>query len=58
MKNEVNTSLKKVGASNVDGKPSKANHPNSHPSNPIHKAEEAESTQEFKQPDPEKPAPT
>ena len=36
--NDVNSGTKKVGLRLMDGGPSKINPPNSHPSNPIHKA--------------------
>ena len=36
--NEVNPGTKKVGIQHMEGGPSKINRPNSHPSNPIHKA--------------------
>ena len=36
--NDVNSGTKKVGLRLMDGEPSKINPPNSHPSNPIHKA--------------------
>ena len=36
--NEVNPATKKVGIQHMEGGPSKINRPNSHPSNPIHKA--------------------
>ena len=36
--NDVNRETKKVGLGLIDGGPSKINPPNSHPSNPIHKA--------------------
>ena len=36
--NEVNSGTKKAGLQLMDGRPSKINPPNSHPSNPIHKA--------------------
>ena len=36
--NDVNPGTKKVGLQLMDGGPSKINPPNSHPSNPIHKA--------------------
>ena len=41
--NEVNPDTKKVGLTLMEGGPSKINPPNSHPSNPIHKAATAES---------------
>jgi len=41
--NEVNPDTKKAGLKHMAGGPSKINPPNSHPSNPIHKAETAES---------------
>ena len=41
--NEVNTETKKVALKLMTGGPSKINPPNSHPSNPIHKAATAES---------------
>jgi len=41
--NEVNPETKKVGLKLMAGGPSKINPPNSHPSNPIHKAATAES---------------
>ena len=42
--NDVNSGTKKVGLQLMDGGPSKINPPNSHPSNPIHKAARAEKT--------------
>ena len=36
--NDVNLGTKKAGLQLMDGGPSKINPPNSHPSNPIHKA--------------------
>ena len=36
--NDVNSGTKKVGIRNMEGGPTKINPPNSHPSNPIHKA--------------------
>ena len=36
--NDVNSGTKKAGLQLMDGGPSKINPPNSHPSNPIHKA--------------------
>ena len=36
--NDVNSGTKKVGIQNMEGGPAKINPPNSHPSNPIHKA--------------------
>ena len=36
--NDVNSVTKKAGLQLMDGGPSKVNPPNSHPSNPIHKA--------------------
>ena len=36
--NDVNSGTKKVGIQNMEGGPAKVNPPNSHPSNPIHKA--------------------
>ena len=36
--NDVNPGTKKAGIKNMEGGPSKINPPNSHPSNPIHKA--------------------
>jgi len=41
--NEVNLETKKAGLKHMAGGPSKINPPNSHPSNPIHKAATAES---------------
>jgi len=41
--NEVNPDTKKAGLKLMAGGPSKINPPNSHPSNPIHKATTAES---------------
>jgi len=41
--NEVNPETKKAGLKHMAGGPSKINSPNSHPSNPIHKAATAES---------------
>ena len=41
--NEVNPDTKKAGLKPMAGGPSKINPPNSHPSNPIHKAATAES---------------
>ena len=41
--NEVNPDTKKAGLKHMAGGPSKINPPNSHPSNPIHKAATAES---------------
>jgi len=41
--NEVNPETKKAGLKPMAGGPSKINPPNSHPSNPIHKAATAES---------------
>jgi len=41
--NEVNPDTKKAGLKLMAGGPSKINPPNSHPSNPIHKAATAES---------------
>jgi len=41
--NEVNPGTKKAALKLMAGGPSKINPPNSHPSNPIHKAETAES---------------
>jgi len=41
--NEVNPETKKAGLKHMAGGPSKINPPNSHPSNPIHKAATAES---------------
>ena len=38
MNNDVNSGTKKVGIQNMEGGPAKINPPNSHPSNPIHKA--------------------
>ena len=43
MNNEVNPDTKKAGLKLMAGGPSKINPPNSHPSNPIHKAATAES---------------
>jgi len=41
--NAVNPETKKVGVTQMEGGPSKIKQPNSHPSNPIHKAATAES---------------
>jgi len=41
--NEVNPETEKAGLKHMAGVPSKINPPNSHPSNPIHKAATAES---------------
>jgi len=41
--NEVNPDTKKAGLKQMEGRPSKINLPNSHPSNPFHKAATAES---------------
>ena len=38
LNNELNTETKKSGLQLMAGGPSKVNHPNNHPSNPIHKA--------------------
>ena len=43
MNNEVNPDTKKAGLKIMAGGPSKINPPNTHPSNPIHKAATAES---------------
>jgi len=41
--NELNPETKKAALKLMEGGPSKINPPNSHPSNPIHKAATAES---------------
>ena len=69
LNDSANTETKKVALRLMDGGPSKVNPPNSHPSNPIHKAATAESkkdpkpaVQNTKGPTPtvkiEEPAPT
>ena len=47
--NEVNPDTKKAALKNMEGGPSKINPPNSHPSNPIHKAATAEASTETRQ---------
>jgi len=47
--NEVNPDTRKAALKLMEGGPSKINPPNSHPSNPIHKAATAESKSETKQ---------
>ena len=48
--NEVNPDTKKAALKLMEGSPSKINPPNSHPSNPIHKAATAESKRETRAP--------
>ena len=48
--NEVNPGTKKAALKLMEGGPSKINPPNSHPSNPIHKAATAESKTETRAP--------
>jgi len=48
--NEVNPDTKKAALKLMEGGPSKINPPNSHPSNPIHKAATAESKTETREP--------
>jgi len=48
--NEVNPDTKKAAFKLMEGGPSKINPPNSHPSNPIHKAATAESKTETRAP--------
>ena len=50
--NEVNPYTKKTALKNMEGSPSKINPPNSHPSNPIHKAATAKASTETRQPQP------
>ena len=50
--NEVNPDTKKAALKLMEGAPSKINPPNSHPSNPIHKAATAESKTKTKQAQP------
>ena len=48
--NELNTGTKKSALQLMDGGPSKVNSPNSHPSNPIHKAVMAAQNPKIKTP--------